>query len=52
MDESVSPVIQRNDEYSLRRLSADSKPHVSFLENFDNLRLDKFSGLCFLGKKK
>ncbi|KHG05749.1 hypothetical protein F383_31105 [Gossypium arboreum] len=30
MDESVSPVMRRNDEYSLRRLSADSEPHKLF----------------------
>ncbi|KHG25734.1 hypothetical protein F383_06236 [Gossypium arboreum] len=44
MDGSVSPVVRRSDEYSLRRLSADSKPHEHFLGKFDNLWLDKFSG--------
>ncbi|KHG14811.1 hypothetical protein F383_20381 [Gossypium arboreum] len=33
--------MRRSDEYSLRRLNANSKPHKPFLGNFDNLRLDK-----------
>ncbi|KHG08347.1 hypothetical protein F383_35885 [Gossypium arboreum] len=44
MDESISPVMRRRDEYSSRRLSMDPKPYEPFLENFDNLRLDSFSG--------
>ncbi|KHG24258.1 hypothetical protein F383_31183 [Gossypium arboreum] len=44
--------MRRNDEYSLRRLSTDSKPHEHFFGIFDNLWLDRFSGSCFLGKKK
>ncbi|KHG06075.1 hypothetical protein F383_32151 [Gossypium arboreum] len=52
MDRSVSPIMRRNDEYSLRRLSTDSKPHEPFLGNFNNLRLNRFSGSCFLGKNK
>ncbi|KHG18953.1 hypothetical protein F383_25166 [Gossypium arboreum] len=44
MDESVRLVVRRSDEYSLRRLSANSKPHKPFLWKFENLWLDKFSG--------
>ncbi|KHG13938.1 hypothetical protein F383_00917 [Gossypium arboreum] len=44
MDGSFSPVVRRSDEYSLRRLSTNSKPYEPFLGIFDNLWLDKFSG--------
>ncbi|MFQ6639639.1 hypothetical protein Gotur_016840 [Gossypium turneri] len=41
MEGSVNPVVRRNDEYSARRLSTDSKPQEPFLGNIDNLQLFK-----------
>ncbi|KHG14346.1 hypothetical protein F383_17827 [Gossypium arboreum] len=32
MDGSINPVMRRKDEYSLGKLSVDSKPHEPFWE--------------------